>query len=317
MTAIQCPVCGGSDCVTFRARERQFGLGDEFEYAECHSCGLVWLLTENVDWDRFYPTDYYAFTTSPFEYPFGFIRDTVRRIRTRYALTGSGRLGAELLRRSPQPSLVALRGLPLSRRSRILDVGSGAGLFLYDLRLAGYREAYGIDPYVKEDIRTLKGDIVIWRMELDQVPGSFDLITMNHAFEHMPDPDATLAAARERLRPNGHLVIRIPLADSLAFRQYRERWVQLDAPRHRWLHTERSMSILADRHGLELVRHHRDATDFQFTGSERYLRDIPLVQADGESIFSPEEREAFRAETIRSNERGDGDQGVFVYRLRP
>ena len=73
------------------------------------------------------------------------------------------------------------------------------------------------------------------------------------------------------------------------------------------------MTRLAETAGLRLARIIYDSSEFQFLGSEQYLRDIPLMAkgscrfSDGETIFSAEEVQRYRrlAEELNASERGD------------
>jgi SAM-dependent methyltransferase len=64
------------------------------------------------------------------------------------------------------------------------------------------------------------------------MPGSFDVITMWHALEHVHDPLGILVAARRLLAPGGRLVIAVPNMDSTAYRWFGHLWFGLDLPRH-------------------------------------------------------------------------------------
>ena len=60
------------------------------------------------------------------------------------------------------------------------------------------------------------------------------------------DPDQrTFSAAHDLLNKDGVLLVRVPLSSSWAWEHYRENWVQLDAPRHLYLHSVKSMEVLA------------------------------------------------------------------------
>ncbi len=38
------------------------------------------------------------------------------------------------------------------------------------------------------------------------MPGGWDLIMLNHSFEHMPEPAAVLGHLRERVNADGHII---------------------------------------------------------------------------------------------------------------
>jgi hypothetical protein len=60
-----------------------------------------------------------------------------------------------------------------------------------------------------------------------------------------------------------------------------------------------------------------DSTEFQFLGSELYLRDIPLKNGNRYfenhrgPIFAKEQIEAFKEKAIELNKKNDGDQACF------
>ena len=92
----------------------------------------------------------------------------------------------------------------------------------------------------------------------------------------------------------------------------------LDPPRHLFIHTVRSLTLLAEHAGLTPVRRYRDSWGLQFWGSEQYRDDIPLrdprSHAEGGSAFTAEQIQAFETRALRLNAEGDGDAGCFVFR---
>ena len=102
----------------------------------------------------------------------------------------------------------------------------------------------------------------------------------------------------------------------IAWEEYRTDWVQLDAPRHFYLHTRKSMAYLAAEAGLAIVDCYCDSSSFQFLGSELYRRGISLDQGAtaSEAHFTVEQIADFDARTRTLNEQGRGDQAVFLLR---
>ena len=204
---------------------------------------------------------------------------------------------------------------------RILEVGSGLGHRLYKLSYSGFAHLTGIDPYVKHNLRYPNGVIVL-RRTLAEMDGRYDFIMLHHALEHMPDQLDTFRNLQRLLKPGKLVLLRIPVAGSYAWRHYGVNWVQLAAPRHLFLHTERSIEMLATvtGFGVEDVRY--DSTGFQFWGSEQYKRDIPLVAAGTTDIkprpelFTAEQLQQFEAEAERLNQARAGDQAGFYLRKR-
>jgi hypothetical protein len=154
--------------------------------------------------------------------------------------------------------------------------------------------------------------------ELD--PGQkWDLIMFHHSFEHIADARSTLAAASERLAPRGKCLIRLPLVSSWAWRHYGTDWVQLDAPRHIYLHSELSLATLGAQCGLAIRDSFWDSTELQFWGSEQLKRGIAVMSPKSygvnpsESGFSRHDIEGFRRRARELNDQRMGDQGGFVF----
>jgi len=107
---------------------------------------------------------------------------------------------------SPAPSYVQhvlrLRDFGVKR---LLDFGCGFGHFLEMCRLFGL-DAVGVD---RSNARRSGANISIFP-ELDEVPGSFDAITMFEVLEHLDDPLQTLLVLRERLTPGGVMIVEVP-----------------------------------------------------------------------------------------------------------
>ena len=141
---------------------------------------------------------------------------------------------------------------------------------------------------------------------------------LNHSFEHMPDPLRQLTYLEKLLSDGGICMVRVPVASSYAWRHYGVDWVQLDAPRHLYLHTPMSMGILAEKSGLEVFDIRYDSTYFQFTGSEMYARNISLSEAENmpSEQFSRRAVRRYQHMAEKLNAKGLGDQAAFYLRRR-
>jgi hypothetical protein len=105
-----------------------------------------------------------------------------------------------------------------------------------------------------------------------------------------------------------------------AWREYRENWVQLDAPRHLVVHTKRSFEQLAECAGLAISSATDVSSGFQFWGSEQYRRGITFMSPTSvaidpaDSVFSPEQLSEFEQRADELNAAGEGDTACFVLR---
>src|SRR5262249_60291356 len=80
---------------------------------------------------------------------------------------------------------------------------------------------------------------------------------LSHSPEHVSDPAAESAAAREVLEPGGYLVIEVPDPDSLIGRALGSFWVNWLQPQHLQFLSIRHIDALLRAHGFTPVAWHR------------------------------------------------------------
>jgi 2-polyprenyl-3-methyl-5-hydroxy-6-metoxy-1,4-benzoquinol methylase len=309
-----CKICGSSDPgKTHVAREMMLGLRDVFTYFECAGCGSLQLLDVPPDMSRYYPDNYYSYAKG------NSLGTFVRGQRAAYARNGLNPIGALMsYLYGPDRALESIARLSLSKDARILDVGCGSGGLLLNLKRLGFTNLTGTDPFLPADqetngIRLLKGEVF-------EVQGEFDVVMLHHAFEHMSEPARVLQQVNRILRADGVVILRTPVSDGDAWRDFGVNWHQLDAPRHLIVHTVKSMSILAAAAGLAISEIVYDSTLLQFVVSEEYRHGIS--QADQKSythnpfrsIFSLSQIREFRDRARRLNETKRGDSACFYLR---
>ncbi len=146
----------------------------------------------------------------------------------------------------------------ISRRrpppARLLEIGSGYGLFLAAARDAGYaargvelsrtgsrvaREELGLD--------VLTGEVA------DAPAEPADVICFWDTLEHVPDPLAFLREVRSRLAPGGLVALSVPYVSSVPARVLGARWWTLKPEQHIWHFTGRTLAVVAARAGLVIT----------------------------------------------------------------
>jgi SAM-dependent methyltransferase len=80
--------------------------------------------------------------------------------------------------------------------------------------------------------------------------GTFDMASLLHVLEHVPDPRATLTEARRVLAPGGVLLLALPNVDCLEARLFGRDWYPLDLPRHYWGFTPHTLVRLVEECGF-------------------------------------------------------------------
>jgi SAM-dependent methyltransferase len=107
----------------------------------------------------------------------------------------------------------------LIRGRRMLDFGCGNGAFLLRTRhLTAASAGVDLEAAAAGDLRASGID---YASSIDALDGTFDVITMFHVLEHLPDPRATLRQLGSRLSPGGEIVIEVPSADDALLKLYR------------------------------------------------------------------------------------------------
>ncbi len=250
-----CPFCEAEvTSRTIEAKERMFGFAGTFLYAQCGTCGSLFMPEPPADLHEFYPRDYYSYSHA---------RSRLSAIGENIAARARAREYVRFLEQS---------GMRVGPLTTFIDVGSGSGDLLRALRAIGLPNGSGIDPYLRHDAHT--GGIAVLRrpieeLALDERPIQADVVMFNHSLEHVSDPSASLRAAVKLLARDGLILVRVPIV-SYAWERYGECWVGLDAPRHLSLPTEDGFARLARRVGLRIVYSRYDSTAVQFLASDAY-----------------------------------------------
>lgn len=269
----------------YEIREMMFGLRETFTYFQCSSCQCLQISNIPEDMSKYYTSRYYSFSRGKKKLQIAKLKKSVKKLVNKYAVFGEGMIGKLLYAAFPEPSMCCLSRIPIDRNMRILEIGSGDGAFLLDLAEIGFTDLKGIDPYIEEDITYDKG-VRVFKKTVEDVSGKWDLIIFHHSFEHCDDPETVLRHVSHLLDSNGACIIRAPLVPSFAWEHYGVHWVQIDAPRHLFIPSIRSMEILAKKANLRLFDAAYDSTDFQFWGSEQYRRNVSLF-SDSSYLVSP------------------------------
>jgi SAM-dependent methyltransferase len=105
------------------------------------------------------------------------------------------------------------RSAALPPEGRVLDVGCGNGAFLRAFGAAhpAWRlAAHEVDDKYRAQIEQLPGVDAMHVMPAPQVPGTFDLISLIHVLEHVPEPVTFLAALAGKLSPAGRMIVEVP-----------------------------------------------------------------------------------------------------------
>jgi SAM-dependent methyltransferase len=109
------------------------------------------------------------------------------------------------------------QNVPAAAGKRLLDFGCGGGGFLNRAAHAGW-DAVGFDVGQRSLKTCTERGLRATDRLADLPAASFDVITLNHVFEHLDAPGAVLASLRALLAPQGKLLVAVPNCRSLRAR---------------------------------------------------------------------------------------------------
>ena len=84
----------------------------------------------------------------------------------------------------------------------------------------------------------------------------FDLITLWHVLEHLPNPKETIKSLKGRLNAKGLLVLAVPNLNSFDASYYQEFWAGYDLPRHLWHFSNKGLQKIIENSGFSLISKH-------------------------------------------------------------
>ncbi len=319
---MKCRICGSAGPHReFRVKEMHFGTRQEFDYFQCAECDCLQIVGIPADLSGYYPKDYYS-TVPIDEKKYTGLRGLPRLFFFKASLYQDSPLRQLISKIRANKHAASISGLGITPRTRVLDVGCGnGGLFAYPLKQIGFESVARCDPFLDRPMEYSNG-LHLYQNTLAEVPiePKWDVITFHHSFEHVPNPSATLHAVHRLLGDNGTCVIRIPTSSSFAWDHYGVNWVQLDAPRHLFLHSVESLRRVAQSAGFEVKSVRYDSDEFQFWGSENYLNGIPLKDQKKRGTNTRLAwlilRWRLKFRSIKLNRQCRGDQAVFVLKKK-
>ena len=138
-------------------------------------------------------------------------------------------------------------------KGSLLDIGAGTGEFLLVAKNNGWNVT-GLEPSDKaKGIAINKG--ISFATDLESLADqSFDIITMWHVLEHVPNLEHQMAELKRLIKPNGTVIIAVPNFKSFDANHYDAFWAAYDVPIHLWHFSKTAIQKLFSQHQLELVK---------------------------------------------------------------
>lgn len=161
-----------------------------------------------------------------------------------------------LIRRVALQNKVKLISNVCSNKGALLDVGCGTGDFL-EVACKAEWDITGIEPNAaaRQVANKKTNQSVIDSTDISKLnTNSYDVITLWHVLEHLPDLDTQLDIYKNLLKLKGTLIIAVPNYKSYDAELYAEYWAAYDVPRHLWHFSQSSMRNFADRIGMKVIK---------------------------------------------------------------
>jgi 2-polyprenyl-3-methyl-5-hydroxy-6-metoxy-1,4-benzoquinol methylase len=138
-------------------------------------------------------------------------------------------------------------------KGNLLDIGAGTGHFLDLAKKKGWNVT-GIEP--DDDAKKLASDKgITFVKDIDSLgKQDFDVITMWHVLEHVPDLDEQIKHLKRILKPEGTLIIAVPNFRSFDAKHYKRFWAGYDVPRHLWHFSKKSIRVLFQEQNMKVIQ---------------------------------------------------------------
>lgn len=138
-------------------------------------------------------------------------------------------------------------------KGRILDIGAGTGDFLSVAKQNGW-QTVGVEPSEKAKAIAIKKEVSFVEDTAELENHSFDVITMWHVLEHVPNLDNQIKELKRLLKPNGSLIVAVPNFKSFDAKHYGAFWAAYDVPIHFWHFSKKAIKSLFEKEGMELEK---------------------------------------------------------------
>ena len=228
----QCPICQNKKLSPFITCEDYTVSHEKFNLLKCNNCNLLITSPRPENLNRYYESTEYL---SHEENNNSFFANIYRAVR----------------KKTTNSKTDLVRSLTPNQNPTILDIGCGTGTFLSSCQKAGMIVT-GVEPSDKARSAAERKTGTKIEESVSRITGSFDLITLWHVLEHLPDLNEQMDLLTGKLKSEGYLILAVPNHESSDAVHYQEKWAAYDVPRHLWHFSQQSMKNLLIKNKLRL-----------------------------------------------------------------
>ena len=140
-----------------------------------------------------------------------------------------------------------------TKEKTLLDIGAGTGDFLCTAKDKNWNVA-GVEPNTLARSKANKKGIKLYDNLNKVLDTKFEVITLWHVLEHLPNLENKIDRIVSLLTDNGTLVIAVPNFKSYDAKHYGKYWAAYDVPRHLWHFSKNTIEKLFKKHNIEIVK---------------------------------------------------------------
>ncbi len=267
-----CPICQSKNIhKSFDAKDH-FLSQEEFAIGQCEDCGTLFTnpRPEDKNLGKYYDSPDYLSHDTSHSGAIGKLYQTLRQINIK------------------RKYKIVSQYVPAGK---ILDIGCGTGELLHFFYKKHW-DCLGIEPNAsaRKFAKSHYKIEVEEEKSLKTLPAtSFDIISMWHVLEHVPDVNQRIVEIKRILKEEGYLIIALPNPISWDANYYHAYWAGFDVPRHLYHFSPEAFAKLAKAHGLQIVKTLPLKFDAFYVSllSERYKRSsFPLLNASYNGLRS-------------------------------
>jgi 2-polyprenyl-3-methyl-5-hydroxy-6-metoxy-1,4-benzoquinol methylase len=140
-----------------------------------------------------------------------------------------------------------------SIKGNLLDIGAGTGDFLLAAKQNGWN-TIGVEPSEKAKGIAIGKGIQFSDSTEELESNSFDVITMWHVLEHVPNLEIQIKELKRLVKPNGTIIIAVPNFKSYDANYYGKFWAAFDVPIHFWHFSKTAIKLLFEKEDIKLEK---------------------------------------------------------------
>ncbi|MTI26858.1 class I SAM-dependent methyltransferase, partial [Fulvivirga kasyanovii] len=208
-----CPLCDSGHFNNYLTCKDYTVSGEEFNLVTCTNCSFTFTnpRPKAEDLSQYYQSQDYISHSNKSNSPVNIIYKIARNftLKKKVALINS-----------------------LNKKGSMLDIGCGTGHFISACKEDGWA-INGVEP--DENARKMATDKTAINISADikdVEQTEFDVITMWHVLEHIPNLNDFMQILAHKLKETGKLIVAVPNYKSHDAQYYKQYWAAYDVPRH-------------------------------------------------------------------------------------